>query len=106
MQVKIRFVAIGKYYSVPYLYLLIDFGMSSTDSGSTQICDGDNLAIILALYWLVYLIINAVIFAAVLYALRECFIGVNSSGHKNKDRDRSPPSRTNSRRSLISNNRH
>ena len=48
--------------------------MSTTAAASTEVCDGENLAIILALYWVVYLIINAVIFAAAMYALRKCLM--------------------------------
>lgn len=76
--------------------------MSSTAAASTEVCDGENLAIILALYWVVYLIINAVIFAAVMYALRKCFAKESASDQTKTNKVRSPPSRTSSRRSLVS----
>ncbi|CAF1186696.1 unnamed protein product [Didymodactylos carnosus] len=52
---------------------------SSCDSNngtSCEICDGESLAIILALYWVIYLVINALIFAGALYALRKYFANV------------------------------
>jgi hypothetical protein len=76
---------------------------STTQSSSTDICDGENLAIILALYWVVYLIINAVIFAVAMYALRKCFDKVKIPDGKSKDnKERHNVSRTSSRMSLIS----
>jgi hypothetical protein len=80
--------------------------MSTTASSSTEICDGENLAIILALYWVVYLIINAVIFAAIMYALRKCFEKVKIPGHKSKDKEEPVVSRTHSRASLVSRGKH
>jgi len=80
---------------------------STTQSTSSDICDGENLAIILALYWVVYLIINAVIFAAAMYALRKCFDKVKIPGGKNKDEpERHDVSRTSSRVSLVSRGKH
>ena len=76
--------------------------MTTTQASSTDVCDGENLAIILALYWVVYLIINAVIFAAAMYALRKCFDGIKRPGHKNRDRGHSNASRTSSRIGLVS----
>ncbi len=82
--------------------------MSSTQATSTEICDGENLAIILALYWVVYLIINAVIFAAVMYGLRKCFDNVKVPGGKQKGADTPERSlsRASSKRSLISSGKH
>jgi hypothetical protein len=80
--------------------------MSTTQSSSVDICDGDNLAIILALYWVVYLIINAVMFGAAMYALRKCFEKAKHPGNKNKDRGRHLASRTSSRMSLVSGGQH
>jgi hypothetical protein len=80
--------------------------MSTTASSSTEICDGDNLAIILALYWVVYLIINAVVFAAIMYALRKCLENAKLPGHKSKDKGDLNVSRTNSRVSLVSRGKH
>lgn len=79
---------------------------SSTESSSTEVCDGENLAIILALYWVVYLIINAVIFAAAMYALRKCFDKIKLPGGKSKNKDELQVSRTNSRMSLVSRGTH
>jgi len=80
---------------------------TTTASSSTEVCDGDNLAIILALYWVVYLIINAVIFAAAMYALRKCFDSVKLPGHKNKTKgDPASVSRTGSGVSLVSRGKH
>ena len=80
---------------------------STTQSSSTDICDGENLAIILALYWVVYLIINAVIFAAAMYALRKCFDKVKLPGGKSTDDTARPNvSRTSSRVSLVSRGKH
>ncbi len=59
LQATIRVRSIEKYSLIFfYLYLLIDFNMSTTASSSTEICDGDNLAIILALYWVVSKMLN------------------------------------------------
>ncbi len=79
---------------------------TTTQSSSTEICDGDNLAIILALYWVVYLIINAVIFAAVMYDLRKYFENGKLPVGKNKKKDDFEASPTNSRMSLVSRNKH
>jgi hypothetical protein len=80
---------------------------TTTASSSTEVCDGDNLAIILALYWVVYLIINAVIFAAAMYALRKCFDSVKLPDHKNKAKgDSAAVSRTGSGVSLVSRGKH
>jgi hypothetical protein len=68
----------------------------------TEVCDGENLAIILALYWVVYLIINGVIFAVAMYALRKFFDKIKLPGGKNKKKDNLQASRANSRISLIS----
>lgn len=76
--------------------------MSTTQSSSTEVCDGENLAIILALYWVVYLIINAVIFAAAMYALRKCFDNNKRPKHKKTDRGKSSVSRSSSRIQFIS----
>jgi hypothetical protein len=75
---------------------------TTTQPSSAEVCEGENLAIILALYWVVYLIINAVIFAAAMYALRKCFDKVKIPGGKSKKKDGSEVSRTNSRISLVS----
>ena len=80
--------------------------MSTTASSSTEVCDGENLAIILALYWVVYLIINAVVFAAIMYALRKCFEKSKIPGTKSKDKEDPTVSRTNSRISLVSRGKH
>jgi fatty acid desaturase len=80
--------------------------MSSSSSSTTEVCDGDNLAILLALYWVVYLIINAVIFAAAMYALRRCFDKIKLPGHKDKDKVDHNESRTSSRISLVSRGNH
>jgi hypothetical protein len=76
--------------------------MSTTQPSSTDVCDGENLAIILALYWVVYLIINAVILAAAMYALRKCLNNDKRSGHKKKDPEKSHISRSSSRIKFIS----
>lgn len=81
---------------------------ATTQAAATEVCQGENLAIILALYWVVYLLINAVIFAAIMYALRKCFDKVKLPGgggggggnEKNKDGTDSP--RPESQISLIS----
>ena len=80
--------------------------MTTTAAASTEVCDGENLAIILALYWVVYLIINAVIFAAAMYALRKCFNGMKGSSKKDKDKKETSVSRTSSRMSLVSRGKH
>lgn len=79
--------------------------MSTTESSSTEVCEGENLAIILALYWVVYLIINAVIFAAAMYALRKCFDKIKLPSNKDKG-DPNAVSRTSSRISLVSRGKH
>jgi hypothetical protein len=80
--------------------------MSTTASSSTEICDGENLAIILALYWVVYLIINAVIFAVAMYALRKCLNKVKLPGQTSKGKGDQAVSRTSSRLSLVSHGKH
>src|SRR5438132_13616237 len=60
---------------------------ATTQSSSTEVCDGDNLAIILVLYWVVYLIINALIFAAAMYALRKCFDKIKFPGGNSKNKE-------------------
>ncbi|CAF1580513.1 unnamed protein product, partial [Rotaria magnacalcarata] len=47
--------------------------MSTTAATATEVCDGENLAIILSLYWVIYLVLNAVIFAVAMYALNRFF---------------------------------
>lgn len=79
---------------------------STTQSSSTEVCDGENLAIILALYWVVYLIINAVIFAAAMYGLRKCFDKIKLPSGKSKEKNDFQVSRTNSRISLVSRGTH
>jgi hypothetical protein len=79
---------------------------STTQSSATEICDGENLAIILALYWVVFLIINAVIFAVAMYALRKCLDNVKLPGGKSKEKKQENVSRTNSRTSLVSRGKH
>jgi hypothetical protein len=74
--------------------------MSSSGS-AIEVCDGENLAIILGLYWVVYMIINAIIFAAAMYALQQCVEGAKRPGHKSHDKG-DAVSRTNSRMSLVS----
>jgi len=79
--------------------------MSTTttqSSSTTEVCDGENLAIILALYWIVYLIINAVIFAVAMFMIRTFFDKIKLPGGKSKMKDGSEISRTNSRLSLVS----
>lgn len=77
--------------------------MSTTQATSTEVCDGENLAIILALYWVIYLICNAVIFAGVMYGLRKCLGNDNSKKSKAPDDPTRPSvSRASSQRSLIS----
>jgi len=80
----------------------------NTTSSSDEVCDGDNLAIILALYWVVYLIINAVIFAVAMYALRKLFGSIKLPVHKNtKERvSFAGVSRSSSRLSLVSRGKH
>jgi hypothetical protein len=75
---------------------------TTTTASSTEVCDGDNLAIMLALYWVVFLIINAVIFAVAMYALRKFFDKAKLPGGKGKKKDEVEVSRTNSRISLVS----
>lgn len=85
---------------------------ATTQSTSTDVCDGDNLAIILALYWVVYLVINAVVFAGIMYGLRKCFDKVKLPGGKSKEKEkerekeRSNVSRASSRVSLVSRGKH
>ncbi|CAF3395221.1 unnamed protein product [Rotaria sp. Silwood1] len=79
---------------------------STTQSSSTEVCDGENLAITLALYWVVYLIINAAIFAVAMYVLRRCFHNVKLPGGKYKMKEEHNVSRTNSRMSLVSRDKH
>lgn len=74
---------------------------ATTSASSTEVCDGENLAIILAIYWIVYLIINAVIFAVAMYALRRCFSSDKPSDEKSKSK-RDDVSRSSSRMSLVS----
>ena len=83
-------------------------GMSTTASSSTEVCDGENLAIILALYWVIYLIVNAVIFAAAMYAIRRCCEAKKETGKRNKGDVAVRPnvSRASSQRSLISSGKH
>lgn len=78
---------------------------ATTQAAATDVCQGENLAIILALYWVVYLLINAVIFAAAMYALRKCFDKVKlptGGGGKNKEKDGYQEFRSSSRSSLVS----
>ncbi|CAF2403786.1 unnamed protein product [Rotaria sp. Silwood2] len=79
---------------------------STTQSLSTGVCDGENLTVILALYCVVYLITNAVIFAVAMYTLRRCFDNVKLPGEKSKKKEEHTASRTNSRKSLVSRNKH
>jgi len=80
---------------------------TTTVSSSTEVCDGENLAIILALYWIVYLIINAVIFSVAMYALRKFFDGIKLPSHKTKTKgDSAAVSRTGSGVSLVSRGKH
>ncbi|CAF1110979.1 unnamed protein product [Rotaria sordida] len=81
---------------------------TTTTSTSTEVCDGENLAIILALYWVVYLIINAVIFAVAMYALNRCFNGGGSPDNKKKDKNQSVDRQNSqsSRAGLISREKH
>ncbi|CAF0857441.1 unnamed protein product [Didymodactylos carnosus] len=71
---------------------------SSCSTGSCEICDGENLAVILALYWVIYLVINALIFAGALYALRKCFEKSSDDGKKINPEQLS---RTSSRQRLV-----
>jgi hypothetical protein len=80
--------------------------MSTTQSSSVDSCDGENLALLLGLYWIVYLIINAVIFAAAMYALRKCFEKPKHPDHKHKNKRRPSGSRTSSRMSLVSSGKY
>ena len=79
---------------------------ATTQAASTEVCQGENLAIILALYWVVYLLINAMIFAAAMYALRKCFEKVKlpsgGGGGTNKEKDGYQEFRSSSRTSLVS----
>lgn len=79
---------------------------ATTQAAATEVCQGENLAIILALYWVVYLLINAVIFAAVMYALRKFFDKVKlpggGDGGTSKNRDGFESPRAGSGISLIS----
>ncbi|CAF2917436.1 unnamed protein product [Rotaria sp. Silwood2] len=81
---------------------------ATTASTSTEVCDGENLAIILALYWVLYLVINAVIFSVAMYALNRCFNGGKSPDPKKKDKFQSVSrqSSQNSRASLVSREKH
>lgn len=81
--------------------------MSTTQAASTEVCQGENLAIILSLYWVVFLLINAVIFAAAMYALRKCFdkVKLPTTGDgegSNKEKDGYSQFRSSSRTSLVS----
>lgn len=78
--------------------------MSTTQATSTEVCDGENLAIILALYWVIYLIVNAIIFAAAMYGIRRCCEAKKETGKRNKGDVAVRPnvSRASSQRSLIS----
>ena len=80
--------------------------MSTTQSSSLDSCDGDNLALLLGLYWVVYLIINAVIFAAAMYALRKCFEKPKRLDYKHKNKSRPSESRRSSRISLVSSGKY
>ncbi|CAF1160984.1 unnamed protein product [Rotaria sp. Silwood1] len=81
---------------------------TTTASTSTEVCDGENLAIILALYWVLYLIINAVVFAVAMYALNRCITGGKTPDHKKKDKIHSVArqSSQSSRASLVSREKH
>ncbi|CAF1131447.1 unnamed protein product [Adineta steineri] len=68
-------------------------------SSATEVCDGESLAIILGLYWVVYMVINAVVFAGAMYALQQCLEKKNTPGGAGKARARSRPSYNDSRAS-------
>ncbi len=78
-------------------------------SSGQEVCSGSNLALLLGLYWVAYMVINAVVFAGAMYALQQClekgtFPGARGSGGRDRvkgDKD-SNVSRTGSRVSLVS----
>lgn len=88
------------------LFSFIYFSMSSSGSSTTDVCDGENLAIILSLYWVLYLIINALIFAVAMYALNRCFNSKKGDDYKKTDTRGESVSRQSSRASLVSREKH
>jgi hypothetical protein len=78
-------------------------------SSGQEVCSGSNLALLLGLYWVAYMVINAVVFAGAMYGLQQClekvkFPGSRGSGGGGKikgDKD-SNVSHTGSRVSLVS----
>ncbi|UJR20859.1 hypothetical protein I4U23_023969 [Adineta vaga] len=76
-------------------------------SSVTEVCDGENLAIILALYWVVYMLINAIIFAGAMYALQQYLEKSNGSfPSKSHGKRRHSTSRASSSISLVSGSKY
>ena len=73
-----------------------------------EVCDGENLAIILAIYWVVYMLINAIIFAGAMYILQQFLEKKNSNhtGRKHDKRRRHSTSRASSSISLVSGHKY
>jgi len=75
-------------------------------SSAQEVCSGENLALLLGIYWVAYMVINAVVFAGAMYALQQClekgtFPGTRGGGGAKAKKDPNI-SRTSSRVSLVS----
>ena len=77
--------------------------MSSTQATSTELCNGDSLASMLGIFWAIYLVANAAVFAGAIYGLRQFLEKRQGAGSKGKVKPRTSISRESSQKSLISN---